>query len=260
MIFVNIYLAISIRIALHCLARVSWRESGATSALHSAAWAGQREHGNQFQHKTPDLRHTIHAVSVLEGVEQWRSGAVPPWSMMEADLCPDTEAKCGLASMQQRVAQLEAEVARYKRIIVMQQECLFRHRDFQQFQKCSFCHKIFVNSSFLCSHMARRHPEQLKGEDEVKERSGTQSHQSTQTQEEASSPLEEASSPLALGHSDQEREESRRSASWPSLATTATLESPAARHQPHKHSLKRKLTSIGRKLNRSFRTLSLKRK
>ena len=57
--------------------------------------------------------------------------------MMEADLCPDTEAECGLASMQQRVAQLEAEVARYKRIIVMQQECLLRHRDFQQFQKCS---------------------------------------------------------------------------------------------------------------------------
>ena len=180
---------------------------------------------------------------------------MPPWSMMEADLCPDTEAECGLASMQQRVAQLEAEVARYKRIIVMQQECLLRHRDFQQFQKCSFCDKIFVNSSFLCSHMARRHPEQLQGGDEVKERSGTQSQQSTQTQEEASSPLEKASSPL-----DQELEESRRSASWPSLATTATLESPAARHQPHKHSLKRKLSSITRKLNRSFRTLSLKRK
>ena len=47
------------------------------SPLSCLGWA--EEHGNQFQHKTPDLRHTIHAVSVLEGVEQWRSGAVPPW-------------------------------------------------------------------------------------------------------------------------------------------------------------------------------------
>ena len=178
---------------------------------------------------------------------------------MDADMCPDTEASCELevasvASMQQRVAQLEAEVERYKRIIAMQQECLFRHQDLQQFQKCSFCDKIFVNNSFLSSHVARRHPEQVQGEDEVTEHSRTQSHQSTQTQEEASS-----SSLLEVGHSDQELEDSRRSASWPSLATT-TLESPAARHKPHKHSLKRKLSSISRKLNRSFKTLSLKRK
>ena len=169
-----------------------------------------------------------------------------------------TEMECELgvasvASMQQRVAQLEAEVERYKRIIAMQQECLFRHQDLQQFQKCSFCDKIFVNRSFLTSHVARRHPEQVQSEDKVTEHSGTQSHQSTQTQEETSSLLK-------LGHSDQELEDSRRSASWPSLATTATLESPAARHKPHKHSLKRKLSSISRKLNRSFKTLSLKRK
>ena len=169
-----------------------------------------------------------------------------------------TEMECELevasvASMQQRVAQLEAEVERYKRIIAMQQECLFRHQDLQQFQKCSFCDKIFVNSSFLSSHVARRHPEQVQGEDEVTEHSRTQSTQSTQTQVETSSLLE-------VGHSDQELEDSRRSASWPSLATTATLESPAARHKPHKHSLKRKLSSISRKLNRSFKTLSLKRK
>ena len=180
---------------------------------------------------------------------------------MDADMCPDSEAACELgvasvASMQQRVAQLEGEVERYKRIIAMQQECLFRHQDLQQFQKCSFCDKIFVNRSFLSSHVARRHPEQLPGEDEVTEHSGRQSHQSTQTQEETSS-----SSPLEVGHSDQELEDSRRSASWPSLATTATLESPAARQlKPHKHSLKRKLSSISRKLNRSFKTLSLKRK
>ena len=171
-------------------------------------------------------------------------------------MCTEMECEQGVASvasMQQRVAQLEAEVERYKRIIAMQQECLFRHQDFQQFPKCSFCDKIFVNSSFLTSHVARRHPEQVQGEDEVTEHSGRQSHQSTQTQEETSSRLE-------LGHSDQELEDSRRSASWPSLATTATLESPAARHKPHKHSLKRKLSSISRKLNRSFKTLSLKRK
>ena len=169
-----------------------------------------------------------------------------------------TEMECELgvasvASMQQRVAQLEAEVERYKRIIAMQQECLFRHQDLQQFQKCSFCDKIFVNNSFLSSHVARRHPEQVQGEDEVTEHSRTQSHQSTQTQE-------DTSSLLGLDHGDQELEVSRRSASWPSLATTTTLESPAARHKPHKHSLKRKLSSISRKLNRSFKTLSLKRK
>ena len=171
-------------------------------------------------------------------------------------MCTEMECELGVASvasMQQRVAQLEGEVERYKRIIAMQQECLFRHQDFQQFQKCSFCDKIFVNNSFLSSHLARRHPEQVQGEDEVTEHSRTQSHQSTQTQEDTSSLLE-------VGHSDQELEDSRRSASWPSLATTATLESPAARHKPHKHSLKRKLSSISRKLNRSFKTLSLKRK
>ena len=168
-------------------------------------------------------------------------------------MCTEMECELGVASvasMQQRVAQLEAEVERYKRIIAMQQECLFRHQDLQQFQKCSFCDKIFVNRSFLSSHVARRHPEQVQGEDEVTEHSRTQS---TQTQEETSSILE-------VGRSDQELEDSRRSASWPSLATTATLESPAARHKPHKHSLKRKLSSISRKLNRSFKTLSLKRK
>ena len=173
-------------------------------------------------------------------------------------MCPDTEAQCELgvasvASMQQRISQLEAEVERYKRIIAVQQDCLFRHRDFQQFQKCSFCDKIFVNSSFLSSHVARRHPEQVRGDDEVTEHNGRQSHESTQTQEDTSSLLE-------VDHSDQELEGSRRSASWPSLATTATLESPAARHKPHKHSLKRKLSSISKKLNRSFKTLSLKRK
>ena len=172
-------------------------------------------------------------------------------------MCTEMECELGVASvasMQQRVAQLEAEVERYKRIIAMQQECLFRHQDLQQFQKCSFCDKIFVNRSFLSSHVARRHPEQVQGEDEVTEHSGRQSHQSTQTQEEDTSSL------LEVGHSDQELEDSRRSASWPSLATTTTLESPAARHKPHKHSLKRKLSSISRKLNRSFKTLSLKRK
>ena len=174
-------------------------------------------------------------------------------------MCTEMECELGVASvasMQQRVAQLEGEVERYKRIIAMQQECLFRHQDLQQFQKCSFCDKIFVKSSFLSSHVARRHPEQVQGEDEVTEHSRTQSHQSTQTQvtQEGSSSL------LEVGHSDQELEDSRRSASWPSLATTTTLESPAARHKPHKHSLKRKLSSISRKLNRSFKTLSLKRK
>ena len=176
--------------------------------------------------------------------------------MMDADMSTEMECELGVASvasMQQRVSQLEGEVERYKRIIAMQQECLFRHEDLQQFQKCSFCDKIFVNSSFLSSHVARRHPDQVQGGDEETEHSGRQSHQSTQTQEETSSPLE-------VGHSDQELEGSMRSASWPSLATTTTLESPAARHKPHKHSLKRKLSSISRKLNRSFKTLSLKRK
>ena len=177
---------------------------------------------------------------------------------MDADMCTEMECELGVASvasMQQRISQLEAEVERYKRIIALQQECLFRHQDFQQFQKCSFCDKIFVNNSFLTSHVARRHPEHVRGEDEETEHSGRQSHQSTQTQEDTS-----RSSPLEVGHSDQELEASRRSASWPSLATNATLESPAARHKPHKHSLKRKLSSISRKLNRSFKTLSLKRK
>ena len=47
------------------------------SPLSCLGWAGlgwAEEHGNQFQHKTPDLRHTIHAVSVLEGVEQCLPG------------------------------------------------------------------------------------------------------------------------------------------------------------------------------------------
>ena len=57
----------------------------------------------------------------------------------------------------EKVRRLEVEIEKYKRIIVMQQECLFNQSKLETFQKCCHCDKVFVNESFLRAHLRRKH-------------------------------------------------------------------------------------------------------
>ena len=42
-------------------------------------------------------------------------------------------------------------------MLTVQQESMFQDRDFREFKKCGVCPKVFVNESFLASHVRRRH-------------------------------------------------------------------------------------------------------
>ena len=59
--------------------------------------------------------------------------------------------------LEEKVKCLEMEIDKYKKIIVMQQECLFNESKLETFQKCCHCNKVFVNESFLLSHIRRKH-------------------------------------------------------------------------------------------------------
>ena len=53
-----------------------------------------------------------------------------------------------MKDLDEKVKYLETEIEKYKKIIVMQQECLFNESKLETFQKCCHCDKVFVNESF----------------------------------------------------------------------------------------------------------------
>ena len=64
-----------------------------------------------------------------------------------------------LATMEIEVKALKKEAKNRKKMLAVQQKSMFEDKDFRDFRKCSLCPKVFVNESFLSSHMRRRHKE-----------------------------------------------------------------------------------------------------
>ena len=61
--------------------------------------------------------------------------------------------------MEIEVKALKKEAKNRKKMLAVQQKSMFEDKDFRDFRKCSLCPKVFVNESFLSSHMRRRHKE-----------------------------------------------------------------------------------------------------
>ena len=62
-------------------------------------------------------------------------------------------------AMETELKALRKESKKRKKMMAVQQESMFKDKDFREFRKCSLCPKVFVNESFLSSHMRRRHKE-----------------------------------------------------------------------------------------------------
>ena len=114
--------------------------------------------------------------------------------------------------LSEKVKCLEKEIEKYKKIIVMQQDCLFNNSKLETFQRCFHCDKVFVNESFLRSHIRRKHglsPVQyLDSEENEKPRMVDQETQ-TSGQFNRNELLSESFSSLILG--------SNKSKSWPDI-------------------------------------------
>ena len=160
-----------------------------------------------------------------------------------------------------KVMCLEKEIEKYKRIIVMQQECLFNNSKLESLQKCCHCDKVFVNESFLCSHIRRKHglspihdtPDSEKNE---RPRLVDQETQTSDGQLNEDVFLSESFSSLILG--------SNKSKSWPDIRNDAKDPKPewenGAVEKRKKQSLKRKVIALKKKINENLLRKVSKRK
>ena len=197
--------------------------------------------------------------------------------------------------LENAIKSLQSELVKCKEIITLQQQCIFTGSSLQQFQKCLYCEKIFINESYLNSHLLRRHKNERKKSKNTSFVS--QQNQATQTQTEEL-PIESCTTyktsekHLELSSADNScfsnnnsnvssesshGELSRRSHSLPSISSYSTLQdetmfdlevtqekysSTLERDKVKRKSknIKKKISAIGKKINSSFKSLSLQRK
>ena len=139
----------------------------------------------------------------------------------------------------------------------MQQECLFNNSKLESLQKCCHCDKVFVNESFLLSHIRRRHgvgvsPTQNTPEIEIigKPR---MVEQETQTSWQFIRNEDLLSSSLILG--------SNKSKSWPDVRKDS-IDDPKAEWEDDavgkikKKSFRRKVFALKNKINENLRKMS----
>ena len=197
--------------------------------------------------------------------------------------------------LENTIKSFQSELVKCKEIITLQQQCIFTGSSLQQFQKCLYCEKIFINESYLNSHLLRRH----KKEKEKSEKASfvSQQNKATQTQTEEL-PIESCTTfktpekHLELSSADNScfsnnssnvssesshGKLSRRSHSLPSISSYSTLQdetmfdlevtqekysSTLERDKVKRKSknIKKKISAIGKKINSSFKSLSLQRK
>ena len=158
-----------------------------------------------------------------------------------------------MKDLDEKVKYLEMEIEKYKKIIVMQQECLFNESKLETFQKCCHCDKVFVNESFLLSHIRRKHG--LSPSESEKIEKPRMSEQETQTScqftinEEM---LLSSVSSLVLG--------SNKSKSWPDIRNGPKDPKPEWEYvelgKKKKKSLKRKVFALKNKINENLRKIS----
>ena len=150
----------------------------------------------------------------------------------------------------EKVKFLEKEIEKYKRIIVMQQDCLFNNSKIETFQKCFHCDKVFVNESFLRSHIRRKHglsPVLQDTLDSQKSEKPRLVDQETQTSGQFNRNedvlLSESFSSLILG--------SNKSKSWPDIRNDSKDLKPEWENDVKKKgkSLKGKVVALKKKIN-----------
>ena len=176
---------------------------------------------------------------------------------------------------------LEIDLCKHRKLIALQQECLLNGNKILDHQQCWICEKIFINQSFLKSHIRRRHSSQEDEEDISTSSSVTESH-SISTQTGAS--FVDSQDTLAttttftstVNISRDEERGIRRYKSLPSISSPLSssiidqdmcfdkdiaLNDSARRSQTlsRKPSIKKKFSSMGHKLNKSFKKLSFKK-
>ena len=155
--------------------------------------------------------------------------------------------------LDEKVKHLELEIEKYKKIIVMQQECLFNESKLETFQKCCHCDKVFVNESFLLSHIRRKHgispsePYKIEKPRMVEQETQT-SWQFTINEEMLLSSV----SSLVLG--------SNKSKSWPDIRNGSKDPEPVWEdnelEKKKKKSFKRKVFALKNKINENLRKMS----
>ena len=157
----------------------------------------------------------------------------------------------------EKVKCLEKEIEKYKRIIVMQQECLFNNSKLESLQKCCHCDKVFVNESFLCSHIRRKHglspgQDTLDSKKNESPRLVDQETQTSAGQLNGELFLSESFSSLIHG--------SNKSKSWPDIRNDSKDPKPEWENglveKRKKRSLKGKVVALKKKINENLRKVS----
>ena len=171
-----------------------------------------------------------------------------------------TKLETKIKELETTIMHLQEGLLKYEEIIALQQECILKNKPLEKFQKCTFCKKIFVNKSFLKSHMLRKHPGECFDDSDKDELIVEVLSKETQTEDDDNHMNFEVDPALV-----------RHWKSLPSVASTLEDKSPLD-FFPSKHSsiveniskpkpsLKKKISSISRKINRSFKSISLKKK
>ena len=170
------------------------------------------------------------------------------------------------------IKNLQQDLAKHREIIALQQECLFKGKKIQDHQQCLECGKIFVNNSFLQSHLKRRHLK-LTAQDEASTEtfSGEKESNSVSTQTQTGANLSQDTLMTTSTINDSVFDEDRtvkRSKSLPALSLQYYInneESVRESRTPgptlsRKPSFKKKISSIGKKFNKSLRKMSFKKK
>ena len=170
------------------------------------------------------------------------------------------ELQSKIKELENTIVHLQEGLLKYEEIIALQQECIIKDKPLEKFQKCTYCKKIFVNKSFLKSHILRKHadesPKFIENDD-----SGTvlkKLNQETQTESDSNMNFEV--DPNLVRHWR----------SLPSVASTLEDKSPLAfitsKHSLEaesfskpKPSVRKKISSISRKISKSFKSISLKK-
>ena len=157
--------------------------------------------------------------------------------------------------LEEKVKHLELEIEKYKKIIVMQQECLFNESKLETFQKCCHCDKVFVNESFLLSHIRRKHGLSPSESDKIEK--PRMAEQETQTSASWQFTINEemllsSVSSLVLA--------SNKSKSWPDIRNDFKDQKPEWEYveleKKKKKSLKRKVFALKNKINENLRKIS----
>ena len=197
--------------------------------------------------------------------------------------------------LENTIKSFQSELVKCKEIITLQQQCIFTGSSLQQFQKCLYCEKIFINESYLNSHLLRRHKNERKKSKNTSFVSQQNHATQTQTEElhiESGTKFKTSEKDLRSSSADNScfsnnssnvssesshGKLSRRSHSLPSISSYSTLQdetmfdlevtqekysSTLERDKVKRKSknIKKKISAIGKKINSSFKSLSLQRK